>query len=581
MKHTQSYIKDHPNPLWTRPNFMNLDGTWDFQFDPNNIGIKEGWHKGFNTSLTIRVPYAYQALKSGMTYDQPVNVVWYQKTLPLQKKPNKRILLHLEGSDFKTSIYINGQLVDTHLGSYHRLTSDITDYVNEQTTIVIRVEDSFSAEQPRGKQRWKTPSYECFYVETTGIYKSVWLEYVGDTYLSFSKLTPKPDCFLLQAEHQIIGNINDVQLTTEIIFNGKTISKSTNDVKKSFFLSSYDIKSDDQTMKIWLWHPNHPHLYDIVFTLTKHGKMIDQVTSYFGVRKFETHGKTILLNAVPIYLKMILDQGYFGDGHLTPTEDELIFDIQTTKAYGFNGARKHEKIEDQRYQYYCDILGLINWIEMPSFYEFSDQAMHYFSTEWQHVLKQYYNHPSVMTWVIFNESWGVMDIASSKKQQRFVNSMYELTKAYDQHRFVISNDGWEHTRSDLITLHNYRETYQELKEAYDEMDTVLSSQKNNHLLPKKPFVEGYHYHNQPVILSEFGGIAFEADTRKGWGYGNAVKTEDEFIDKLSGLMKAIKENTSFSGYCLTQLTDVQQEVNGILTENRKLKVSIDKLKTIL
>lgn len=580
MKHTLSYIKNHPNPQWTRPDWIDLNGPWLFKFDPNNQGIKESWYHGFDSAEKILVPYNYQSPKSNIDYTNHIEVVWYQKNLE-HVAHDKRVLLHLEGSDFKTDVYLNGHHIKTHIGAYQRHTTDITNYLkNTDNVLVIRVEDSFDAQQPRGKQRWKTPSYECFYIETSGIYKPVWLEYVGHSYLKHSKLTPEADQFLLHAEHQIDGDLTHVKLEAKILFDGQVIHQSIQDVNRSFFLASYDIKTDSQTMKLHMWHPNHPNLYDVVFTLYKDDLVVDQVTTYFGVTKWQSQGKTIYLNAVPIYLKMILDQGYFGDGHLTATEDELKQDVEIMKTLGYNGVRKHEKIEDQRFHYYCDILGLVAWAEMPSFYAYSDQANRYFANQWPQIIKQLYNHPSIMTWVIINESWGVIDIATNKKQQTFVDGLYFLTKSYDQNRFVVSNDGWEHTHSDLITLHNYRETYHELKNAYKHIDDILNNCKQGSLLPKAPLVTGYPYQGQPLILSEFGGIAFDKDTSKGWGYGNSVKSEDEFIDKLSEQMKAILENQALSGYCFTQLTDVQQEVNGLLTEDRRYKVDPKKIKSL-
>ncbi len=580
MKHTLSYIQNHPNPQWTRKTWLDLNGSWDFAFDPHNEGIKNAWFNGFSTSLNIMIPYAYQSPKSGISYDAPVDVVWYQKQIKVNPILNKRLLIHLEGSDFKTSIYINGKQVSSFIGAYHRLTADITDYVSEDTLIVIRVEDSFSAEQPRGKQRWKTPSYECFYVETTGIYKPVWLEYVGKTYLQHSKMTINTEKFSLEAEHTIEGDITNLSLKTQIYFKNTLIHESQELVKRNFFSSSHDVKSDDQTMKLFLWHPDNPNLYDVIYTLEKDTTVVDQVITYVGARRFEAIGNKIFLNSSPLYLKLVLDQGYFGDGHLTATEEELKKDILLMKEMGFNGARKHEKIEDQRFYYYADILGFLNWTEMPSFYEFSDLAAYYMTVEWPLILKQFYNHPSMMTWVIINESWGVMDINTSKKQQHFVDSLYYLTKSYDSTRFVISNDGWEHTHSDLMTLHNYRESYDELIQSYKDFDQQLFKKNYSTLLPKAPLVTGYDYHNEPIILSEFGGIAFDKDSAKGWGYGKTVTTEEDFLTKLSLQMKAIYDNNLFAGYCLTQLTDVQQEVNGLLTEDRKPKVPLDRIKKL-
>lgn len=298
-------------------------------------------------------------------------------------------------------------------------------------------------------------------------------------------------------------------------------------------------------------------------------------------RSFETKGNTIYINNMPICLKMILNQGYYGEGHLTATEEELLKDVQLIKEMGFNGVRIHEKIEHETFLYYCDVLGLLVWTEMPSTYEFADQTMEKVAEEWVKIIRQNYNHPSVMTWVIMNESWGVMDIANNKIQQDYTIGLYHLTKALDPTRFAISNDGWEHTKSDLITLHNYAEKYEDLRNCYMDMEEkLLKSKQTSSFHPKAPFSNGFQYDGQPIILSEFGGISFAADLEKGWGYGKSVRDEAEYIEKLSAQMRAIKENPSFSGYCLTQFTDVQQEVNGLVRENREPKISIDKIRKL-
>lgn len=580
MKHTLSYIKKHPNPSWTRPDWIDLNGKWDFKFDYQNLGLAEQWFKGFKTDLKINVPYSYQSKKSNITYEKEANVIWYQRTINIKPKKNKRVLLHLEGSDFLTQVFLNGQQVASFTGGYHRHSVDITEYLEaEKTRLVFRIEDSFNAEQPRGKQRWKTPSYECFYVETSGIYKSVWLEYVGNTFVETAKLTPDSENFLLNANFRVNGSIAGLVLETKILFDDIVVNLSKTKLIRNNFAAAFDITTDHQTMKLFFWHPDYPNLYDVVFTLYHDNKIIDQVTTYFGVTKWASVGKNIYLNHSPLYLKMILDQGYFGEGHLTATEEQLKNDVIALKDLGFNGARKHEKIEDQRFSYYADILGLVQWVEMPSFYEFSDQAIEYTILEWQQILQQYYNHPSIMSWITINESWGTMSIYDSDKQINFVKSMFNLTKAIDSSRFVISNDGWEHVKSDIITLHNYRESYQELSAAYKNIIEVLTAKEANSLLSKTPLSKDAVYQNQPLILSEFGGIAIENDS--GWGYGKKVSDGEMYLSKLENQLKAIKENPYFAGFCLTQLTDVQQETNGIFTEERTLKIDRDKLKELI
>jgi beta-galactosidase/beta-glucuronidase len=581
MKLTKSYLQNHPRPDATRKEWEDLNGLWKFRFDPHNSGLSEGWQKGFSSDLEILVPYAYQSPKSGINEHESCNVVWYEKKVVLQSLKNKRPILHLEGSDYFTDIYINGQHMTHNEGGYHQVSVDLSVVLDKEITIVIRVEDALDATYPRGKQRWKTPSYECFYIETTGLYKPVWIEYVGTTFLSSFKMTPDITKRALDISYLIDGNIDNVSIETIITYDETLISQSTQRVTRNIFSLSHPLTTDLQTMKLHLWQPNSPNLYDISFNLIKDGEIIDTLNSYFGARKFDIIGPQILLNHVPIYMKMILDQGYFNDGHMTPTEEDIIKDILLMKSLGFNGVRKHEKIEDARFHYYCDVLGLLSWVEMPSFYEFNDIAAKRMLDEWQMIVKSHYNFPSVMAWVCLNESWGVPGIIDDKHQQAFADAMVHATKSIDQTRIVISNDGWEHTHSDVITLHNYRETYDELYQSYNDITKVLNRKAEYKFLPKFPLANGYEYKQQPIIISEFAGIAFEKDTDSGWGYGKNVQNESEFLNKLESQVNALLDIPQLSGYCITQLTDVQQEVNGLYTEDRKLKVDLSKLKKII
>ena len=328
------------------------------------------------------------------------------------------------------------------------------------------------------------------------------------------------------------------------------------------------------------WSVDSPNLYDIHYKLYSNNIMMDRVASYFGIRDISIKDNKILLNGKPLYLKLILDQGYWKESHLTPpTEESSIKDIDSFLALGFNGIRKHQKIEDERFLYWCDVKEVLVWSEMANCYRFNDGSLENFTKEWIKVVKQNCNHPSIMAWVPINESWGVPDVSVSKKQQNFVNSLYYVTKAIDDTRPVISNDGWEHTLSDIITIHDYKQDEELLEQEYiDENQSVLNNLKEyngKHRL----FANGYKYKGQPVIMSEYGGIAI--DSKEGWGYGKQVKDKKELMDRFRKLTKAVNRIPYLSGYCYTQLTDVQQEINGLMTAERKYKVDPNIIKDIL
>ncbi len=329
-----------------------------------------------------------------------------------------------------------------------------------------------------------------------------------------------------------------------------------------------------------LWSPDSPNLYDIELRLTENGKVLDEVRSYFAMREIRIDDGKILLNGAPLYQRLILDQGYWPDSHLTPpSEEKLIEDIDKVQALGYNGVRKHQKIEDERFLYWCDVKGLLVWSEAAATYQYGDAAVEMFTREWMDIVRQQYNHPCIITWVPFNESWGVERIATRRDQQHFTEAIYYLTKSIDPYRPVIVNDGWEHTISDILTLHDYEESGDVLKERYLACKDRILAGKAYPGRDRKAFAQGYGYRGQPVMISEFGGIAFNNDD-SGWGYGNKVDGKEDFLRRFDRITTAIKELPYVCGYCYTQVTDVQQEINGLMDAQRNFKVDADKIRQI-
>jgi beta-galactosidase/beta-glucuronidase len=321
------------------------------------------------------------------------------------------------------------------------------------------------------------------------------------------------------------------------------------------------------------WSMQTPNLYDLVVKIYADGVLVDEVGSYFGMRKIEIHGSNIMLNNSPIYQRLVLDQGYWPDSGLTPpSEEALILDIDRLLALGFNGLRKHQKIEDERFLYWCDVKGVLVWSEMAATYQFDPEATEQLTREWLEIVKQNYNHPCIITWVPFNESWGVAQIKSNKPQQSFTQAIYHLTKALDCTRPVITNDGWEHTCSDIITLHDYQQDATALESMYRRKELL----ENNLTMSngKFAFADGWQYQGQPVIISEYGGTAIDGKG-EGWGYGTLVKDEKQLAERYGALTDTIKRLDYVCGYCYTQLTDVEQEVNGLLDVNRNPKCDLE------
>lgn len=584
MRHTKSYIAGHPRPQFTREKFLSLDGEWDLCFDDENRGVREKYWKKFPAGQTIKVPYAYQSEASGVADKARHPIVWYRKKADVSAVfvRGGRVLLHFEGADYLTDVWVNGQHIGSHEGGYARFSFDVTDFLQGSTAeIVVRCEDTDSCIQPRGKQKWEKDIFGCWYTETTGIWKSVWAEGVSDAYLLRAKTTTDISEYFVRFDYEIARFCEGLSLKTVISFGGSVIAEDECKVVRPSFARRIDLTSETDPFKKHFWFPHDPALYDVEFILCKDGKACDRVRSYFGLVNYGTVKNNITVNDYPVYLKMVLDQGYFPGGWLTPTEEQLAKDVSLIRGLGLNGVRKHQKLEDERFYYYCDVCGLYVWLEMPSAYEFGDGMMETFSRQWAEILRQYGDHPSVMALVPFNESWGVQRIFSDRRQQEFTEAMVHLGKALLPGRLVISNDGWEHTESDVVTLHNYAENGEGLSRVYDGLKENLANEKTSAFPHKFAFARGYAYAGQPVVVSEFAGIAFEKDKERGWGYGSMVQGEKEYLERLASLIAAIGAEKGFSGYCITQLTDVQHEINGLFDFMRCAKVDEEKLKSIL
>ncbi|MGX6443933.1 glycoside hydrolase family 2 protein [Neobacillus sp. K501] len=574
--------KEYPRPHFEREDWLNLNGEWNFQFDRENKGEKEKWYMESHFDKKIMVPYTYETKASGIGEEEFCPYVWYQKTITIPSEyENKKIILHFQAADYITKLWVNGTFVGERKGGQIAFSFNITDYLNgtNELNIVVKNEDSQSCFQPRGKQRWLDNSYECWYVQTTGIWQTVWLEFLNEAHVQAVKITPDIDSESVEFAYEVSGNIDQsLVLRTSISFKGQEIKSFDQAVSRRNQSITTNIASEFHHWRVVHWSPQAPNLYDVEFTLLKNSKVIDHVKSYFGMRKVSIENGNVLLNNIPLYQKLILDQGYWEESHLTPpSEEAIIEDIDRTLEMGFNGVRKHMKVEDQRYLYWADKKGLLVWSEMAATYEFSDEAVQNFTEEWIEIVKQHYNHPSIITWTPFNESWGVKNIYTDVKQQKFTEGIYHLTKALDSMRPVIVNDGWEHTISDIITLHDYVEYGDEFLKRYRDKEKVVQNDLafNNF---KHAMAQGYPYNGQPIIISEYGGIAFNSE--KGWGYGNQVKSEEEFLQRYESITQAIKDTPYISGFCYTQITDVQQEVNGLLTETREPKVDLSKIRSI-
>lgn len=573
MKHTKCYIPEYPRPQLVRRDWENLDGPWAFAF-----GEEVDCAKALQGELprTIQVPFTYETELSGIGDKTQHSVVWYARRIA--GKPGKRTILHLEGADFDTEVYVNGRLAGTHRGAYSRFSVDVTDFLGEEESLLaVKCTDEAHVIQNRGKQRWETESYACWYVQNTGLWKTVWLEHVDEVHLTRLKITPDITDNSVSFDVSVSQPAEDVEVRFAISFDGKPVQTAAivaGDVDNTVRVN---LASGNLTHVVAHWSCYDPALYDVEITVSKAGRITDTVGSYFGLREYAVKGGNLLLNSVPFYAKLLLDQGYWPESGITPpSEEALVRDIELSKEMGFNGVRKHQKIEDERFFYYADILGFTVWCEMPSNYWFSDCSVKDVTAQWLDIVTQNYSHPSLVTWVLFNESWGVRAIQSNAKQQDLATGLYYLTKSIDPMRPVISNDGWVHAKSDLLTLHNYVQDGDQLHHLYDDLKKLT---EGNPMNPTPlPFSDNWRYEGQPIIMTEFGGTHYAQD--EGWGYGASVHTDEEFLARFASLIKAV-EKMHISGYCYTQITDVEQETNGLLTADRKPKVPVEEIHKIV
>lgn len=573
MKHVKCYIPEYPRPQLVRNDWINLNGEWDFAFGDETTAANALAGK---LKRRINVPFTYETELSGIHDTTQHNTVWYSRNI--SGKDGKRTIINFDGADYDTEVYVNGRLVGTHRGAYTRFSFDVTDFLADNSGVLtVKCTDNDLPVQVRGKQRWEAESFGCWYVQTTGIWKTVWLEYTDEVRLTKLKIFPDISDSSVTFDVAVNKPAYDVEVKITVSFDGRlvqTVSVIAGDIDSTVKLR---LDSKSLTYQSEQWCPWNPALYDVEVAVSKSGKPMDKVGSYFGLREFTVRDGKILLNGGPFYSKLILDQGYWKESGITPpSEQAIIDDIRLAKEMGFNGVRKHQKNEDERFYYYADIMGFIVWCELPSNHWFNDESVKDISAEWLDIVTQNYNHPSLATWVLFNESWGVRGIASNRRQQNFAEGLYYMTKSIDPMRPVISNDGWYHAKSDILTIHHYEQNSGRLTHLYDSREKLTDGYFGNSQL--LPFAEGFKYEGQPIIFTEFGGTHYARD--EGWGYGASVHTDEEFLERFCSLIKAV-ESMDISGYCYTQLTDVEQETNGLLTADRAPKVPMEKIAEIV
>lgn len=574
---------EHPQPQFVRSNWQTLNGEWQFKFDDQNRGIGESWSDGKHSlERKILVPYCFESKLSGITDTGFHPIVWYQRKLDIPANWNdKHTLLHFGAVDYRAQVWVNGHLAGVHEGGNVPFSFDITPLLEKADNVItVRAEDPPTDRSiPRGKQYWKPQSQGIFYTRTSGIWQPVWIESTGKDYLRYAHVTADASgtaTISAQLDHP---PDSELTFSTEILEGSTVVGKS--EAKTSLDRADSEIKINN----VKPWSPSNPFLYDVRFKVMRGAEQLDEVQSYIGFRTIAIKDNRVTINGQPIYLKFLLDQGYWPESILTPPSEAAIQrDIDIAVSMGFNGVRKHQKVEDPRFMYWADKRGFLVSGEIANSYEFNEPSARRLTQEWTEAIERDFNHPSIIIWNAINESWGVPKL-SEPKQQTFLKSLYFLTRTLDPSRLMIDNEGWEHTDvTDLMAVHNYEKSGEKLYEDYKDVKPGMGAQEFPKSGRKDGMIPGFHYNGSPLYLSEFGGISYlppgVTPPAGSWGYSGLERNQDAATSRLEQLFTGLAKMTQLVGMCYTQLTDVEQEVNGLVTYDRKLKFDAAKVKAL-
>ena len=574
---------EYPRPQLERTDWVNLNGEWSYTLDLANTGHARGYSnsKGFDSKIIV--PFAPESKLSGVGHTEFISGIWYQRSIQIPATwKGKNIRLNFGAVFYESEIFIDGKFVGRHFGGSDSFSFDITPFVGDgkEHNLVVHAESDVRSEMiPCGKQSLRLGSYSCVYTRTTGIWQTVWMEAIDA-------------CGLENV--QVLTDIDQNQIVILPVFynltNGNRFVVSIKDgektVAKANVVAAQSMPVVIPIKKPKLWSPESPFLYDVVYEIKNaEGKVLDQVNSYVGMRKIHINGTKIYLNNKPYYQRLVLDQGFYPDGIWTaPTDAALKADIEMSMAAGFNGARLHQKVFEERFYYWADKLGYLVWGEMASWGKNSSSpvAARNFISEWTNIVIRDRNHPSLITWTPFNEEW----TETNNEMGRFLTDVYHLTRKLDPSRPINTISGGPYIISDFCTSHSYEQDAEKLHNKLFDGEKFYQPQAPGKIHPNT--LIHLHYNGKvPYIIDEFGGIkCAEANPAKdgktnSWGYGNAAPTKEDFYKRLKSQVKAIVDHSDkICGFCYTQLTDVEQEQNGIYYYNRESKFDMERVRQI-
>jgi beta-galactosidase/beta-glucuronidase len=565
---------EYPRPQFMRTDWINLNGPWTYTFDFGQSGMQRGFERSQGFDGHITVPFCPESALSGVAHTDFIPAMWYQREIQIPAEwQDKRVLVHFGGVDYHCEAFIDGRSVGRHWGGTVSFSFDITSSVQPggSHSLVLAVQDDTrSGNQPGGKQSHKYQSHGCHYTRTTGIWQTVWLEAVHPQGLKSIQLVPDLDNSRFLLTPTFFATRRGLHFRATLLVNGEVISQET-------------LPANQGTTSVMTvnnprpWSPEDPFLYDLQLQVVDNdGSLLDQVNSYAGLRKVHIEGSQLYLNNQPYYLRLVLDQGFYPEGIWTAPDDlALKRDIELAMQAGFNGARLHQKVFEERFHYWADRLGYLTWGESSSWgIDVKDiTSARNFLSEWHEIVVRDRNHPSIIAWTPFNETW---DTGDRRQHNRLHIDAYELTRSLDPTRPVNDTSGYAHARTDLWTVHTYTQPPVELGEQLKLKD----GQPFRNFPDREPEYEG-----QPYMVDEFGGIKWIPPDRRpfasdSWGYGEGPRTLDEFYTRLEGQLLVMRNLSHISGYCYTQLTDVEQEQNGIYNYDRTPKFDLARIACI-
>ena len=559
---------EYPRPQLVRDAWLCLNGEWEFEIDAGESGEARGLVKAPKLAGTITVPFCPESKLSGVEHKDFMRCVWYAKMLNIPAEwKGKRILLHFGAVDYLATVWVNGKQVGTHTGGYTPFAFDITDCLNYENDRVVlsAFDDVRSHNQPAGKQSSRFASYGCSYTRTTGIWQTVWMEAVEDLHIGSLRMTPDTAACAVTVECRLAGDPAGAALAVRVTYDGKEVGTAS-----AAGITGNSVMLTVPLSEKHLWEVGVGNLYDVELTLTKDGKPVDRATSYFGLRSVSLVGRTFRLNGRVVFGRWVLHQGFYPDGIYTaPTDEDLKNDILNSMKLGFNGARLHEKIFEPRFLYWADRLGYLCWGEHANWeLNISEPgAIAHFLPEWLEAVERDYNHPAIIGWCPFNETW---DFRGRAQDNSVLSQVWRVTKALDATRPVIDTSGNFHVETDIYDVHDYEQDPEKFVTYYAQIPEGIVMDQCARSADRARNSRQHYDGKLPVFVSEYGGIRW-TDKKDGWGYGKGPETEQEFLDRYKGLTDVLLDNEDIMGFCYTQLFDVEQEQNGLMTYERKFK----------